>query len=479
MLRNPLSLLALILLGNMACTSEQDQNQTDPENQNGAARQKPNIVFILADDLGWMDVGCYGNNYYDTPNIDKLARQGTRFTNAYAACPVCSPTRASLMTGKYPARLHLTNYIVGTREKKGSSILPAKFEHHLPLDEVTIAEQLKKAGYLTGMTGKWHLGKNSEPCPWEPKDQGFDEQLGGRGSVRAYFYPRWSNIGRTEMIPGDTGDYITDNMTDWSLNFLEKHQDTSFFLYHSFYPVHAPFEGKDSLIGKYARKDIPENRNYEPTYAAMVESMDENVGRLLDKIEELGLEENTLVIFFSDNGGLAVAEAGPQPTDNHPLREGKGSIYEGGIREPLIMRWPGKIPAGQTSNKQVISNDFYPTLMEVAGLQPNTAAGDAVSFASFFEKQKMPQRDKPLFWHYPHFSNQHMAPAAAVRKGDYKLIEFYEDGRKELYNLAKDIGEDQDLSEEMPKKTQELYHTLDKWRQQVDANMPRKKQEAG
>jgi arylsulfatase A-like enzyme len=442
-----------------------------------AAPRPPNIVFILADDLGWRDLSCQGSTFYETPNLDKLAASGMRFTNGYAACPVCSPTRASILSGKYPARLHLTDWIGG---EKAGKLKPAEYLRQLPLAEVTLAEALKEAGYATGFIGKWHLGGEG----FGPLRQGFDINLGGyeKGSPNSYFSPY-----KNPTLPdGPKGEYLTDRLAEESVKFIEAHKDKPFLLYFSHYAVHTPLQAKPELIAKYKAKAaalpaptgpafIPEGERQarqlqdHPTYAAMIQSMDESVGRVLQKLAETGLDQNTIIVFTSDNGGLSTSEG--SPTSNVPLRAGKGWPYEGGVREPLLVRWPGQTKPGSTCDMPVISNDFYPTLLEAAGLPLRPAQhADGVSLVPLLKGGRLPER--PLFWHYPHYGNQGGAPCSAVRLGDFKLVEWFEDNRLELFNLRDDIGEHQNLAAKMPEKTAELHKLLLDWRKSVDAAMP-------
>jgi len=437
-------------------------------------RRAPNILFILIDDLGWRDVGCFGSTFYETPNIDRLAAGGMRLTDAYAACPVCSPTRASILTGKYPARLNLTNYLVGKRRKKGSPILPAPYRHYLPLEEVTLAEALEPSGYKSAHFGKWHLGEK----PYFPERQGFALNVAGTraGMPRSFFFPAWkANV----PLDGVEGDYLPDRLSDEAIKFLKANREQPFFMYLSYYAVHIPIQGKEELVEKYKRKQPGETQD-NPHYAAMVEAVDQNVGRVLETLDELKLAENTVVFFFSDNGGLSTREGPHTPaTDNAPLREGKGHVYEGGIREPLIVRWPNRIPAGTTSRVPVSSVDFYPTILEMTGTPPpEEHTVDGVSLMPVLTQSGKLQ-NRELYWHYPHFSNQGGMPAGAVREGKWKLIEFYEHGRRELYDLSKDIGETQNLAEQMPQQAKRLHEKLASWRKAVDATMPPKNPEYG
>jgi arylsulfatase A-like enzyme len=439
---------------------------------------KPNFVFILIDDIGFKDIGCNGSTFYETPNIDRLAAGGMRFTDAYAACPVCSPTRASIMSGKYPARLNLTDYLIGRRRGK---LIPPEYIHQMPLEEVTIAEALKEAGYTTCFIGKWHLGGK----PYWPEHQGFDVNIGGTGSgmPRSYFWPQWRG---NPPIEGRAGEYLTDRLTDEALKFLEASKDKPFFLYLSHYAVHIPLQAKKDMIEKYKAKAakhpaketrfLPEGSSKarqvqdHPVYAGMVESVDESVGRVMNKLEDLGVADNTVVIFMSDNGGLSTAEG--WPTSNVPLRAGKGWLYEGGIREPMIIKWPGVVKPQSTCSEPVTSTDFYPTMLEMAGLplKPKQHI-DGVSLVPLLKgKEKL--RREAIFWHYPHYGNQGGSPGGAVRAGDYKLIEFYEDSRAELYNLKADISEKKNLSGKMPDKAAKLHKILQTWRKDVNAQMP-------
>ena len=444
------------------------------------AADRPNVVFILADDLGWADLGCYGSTFYETPNLDGLARQGMRFTDAYAACNVCSPTRASILTGKYPARLHLTDWLNGRPDRPDQKLNRPKFQMFLPLEEFTLAEALKEAGYQTAFFGKWHLGESTN---YWPEHQGFDLNIGGcgRGHPPSYFNP----YGIPNLPDGPKGEYLNERLTDEALKFMERAKGKPFLLYFSHYAVHTPLQAKPAAIEKYKAKaaktaksgpeflpdhgrQVRQVQNH-PVYGAMVESLDESVGRVLNKLKELGLESNTIVIFTSDNGGLSTAEG--TPTSNQPLRTGKGWGYEGGVREPLIVSWPGVTRRGSVSHGQVISTDHYPTILQMLGLPPRPQQHlDGESIVPLLEGGTLPVR--PIFWHYPHYSNQGGPPNGAVRLGDFKLIEWYEDMNVELFNLKDDIGEHHDLARENPTKTAELTKLLHSWRQEVNAQMP-------
>jgi len=449
-----------------------------------APRRKPNFLFFLVDDLGWKDLGCYGSTFHDTPNLDKLAASGMRFTDAYAACPVCSPTRASIVTGKHPARLGITDWIPGQRPKNRKLLAPP-IHNQLALKEVTIAEVLKEAGYRTFFAGKWHLGGEG----FFPEQQGFDINKGGhhRGSPPGGYYAPYKN---PKLKDGPEGEYLTDRLAAESVRFLQTHGKEPFLLYLSFYTVHTPIQACKRHLEAYKKKaealpplkgpDQTKERNGwtkvrqdNPAYASMVRAMDENVGRVLDAINRLGLADDTVVIFMSDNGGLSTLRRRGYPTSNLPLRAGKGWCYEGGIREPMIIRAPGVTRPGSTCGVPVTSTDFYPTMLELAGLpaRPNQHA-DGLSLVRLLKGGKTLPRDA-IYWHYPHYHGSTWAPGAAVRAGDWKLIEFYEEETVELYNLATDIGERRDLAQQMPQRRDELLGLLHAWQKRVGAKMPR------
>jgi len=424
------------------------------------AARPPNIVFILIDDLGWADLGCYGNRFHETPNIDRLAQQGVRFTDAYAAAPVCSPTRASIVSGQYPARVGVTDFIAGHNRPWAKLINVRNRQQYLPLESLTVAEALQQGGYATGMFGKWHLGGREH----FPEKQGFEDFLVSNG--------RHSNF--TTWPPKDYPEdaYLSEVLTDRAEQFMETHRGRPFFLYLSHYAVHIPLDARAELVAKYEAKPKPDDGIHNATYAAMVEHVDRSVGRIMDKLKALGLEENTLMVFFSDNGGLRQRfdGKGPLVTSNAPLRDEKGSLYEGGIREPLIVRWPGVVEPGGTCAEPVSSVDFYPTFLEVAGLDaPEGHMLDGASIAPLLRGAPSLERDA-LYWHYPHY--HHTTPAGAIRQGNWKLIEYFEDGRLELYNLAEDLGEKNDRAREMPEKADAMRARLEGWREGVGAAMP-------
>ncbi|MGB2822183.1 MAG: sulfatase, partial [Phycisphaerae bacterium] len=425
----------------------------------------PNFVFILVDDLGWKDVSCYGSRFYETPGVDRLAKMGMRFTNGYAACTVCSPTRVSILTGKYPARVHLTDWIAGHKRPQAKLKVP-DWTMYMRHEEVTLAEALKPAGYTTCFIGKWHLGGQA----YYPKTQGFDINIGGysRGSPPSYFAP----YRIPTMAEGPKGEYLTDRHADDAEKFLDAHKDKPFLLYLSTYAVHTPLQSKADLTARYkakaeAMKGYPQKN---PVYGGMVHSMSECVGRVIDKLERLKLVDRTVIMFIGDNGGLVLRNI----TSNVPLRAGKGSAYEGGVREPFIVCWPGVTKPGSVCDEPVISVDFYPTILELAGVAGDAGHNrgvDGVSLVPLLKGAKKLNRDA-IYWHYPHYHPGGATPYGAVRAGDWKLIEFYEDMHVELYNLRQDISEKNDLAAKMPAKADELRRKLHAWRKGVDAQMP-------
>jgi arylsulfatase A len=445
-------------------------------NLHGAeAPKKPNLVFILIDDMGWADGGCFGSKFYRTPQIDALASAGMRFTQAYAACAVCSPTRAALMTGKYPARLHLTDYIPGEGAPQSSRFRLPEWQQHLPLEETTLATALKKLGYATAHIGKWHLGGGE----FLPQYQGFDLNIAGgeKGQPASYFWPygatnnAWRVPGLAER-GGQKGTYLTDQLTDEALRFIEANQDKPFYMNFCHYAVHAPLQGKQELIDQAADRPGADGQS-NTVYAAMLKSVDESVGRIMRKLDELHLADRTLIVFTSDNGG-AVHFGKPPATCNSPLRMGKGYAYEGGLRVPLLVKMPGVTRAGSVCDTPVVTMDFFPTLLELAGAEASASrtALDGVSFVPLLRGAAMtPHRE--LFWHYPHYwLNGKVSPYSVARVGDWKLIRFYETGLEELYYLKNDLSEKQNLAETNPEKRTELSARLDAWLKDVDAQMP-------
>jgi arylsulfatase A-like enzyme len=425
----------------------------------------PNIVLIVADDLGWADLGCYGSTYHKTPNLDRLAAQGMRFTNAYAAACICSPTRAALLTGKYPARLNLTDWLPGRPDRPDQKLLRPLINQELRPGEATLAAALKATGYATGHVGKWHLGGEGAG----PLQRGFEVNIAGdrTGSPRSYFAPFRSKDG--PFMPGleraPEGEYLTDRLTTEAEKFIASNRDLPFFLYLAHYAVHIPLKAKAETIARY--KPGPAGRQGNPIYAAMIESLDESVGRILAKLDELKLAERTVIVFTSDNGGLSVREGPNTPsTINAPLREGKGYLYEGGLRVPLLVKWPGVTRPGSTSATPVCSIDLLPTLLLACGVTSERAV-DGVSLVPLLKGGDL-KRDA-LFWHYPHYSNQGGRPGGAVRAGDWKLIEFFEDGRRELFDVKKDPGESNNRIVERPEIAKGLAEKLRVWRESVGA----------
>lgn len=433
--------------------------------------RKPNVVFILADDLGWTDLGCQGSKYYKTPHIDQLAASGLRFTHGYTCGPNCQPTRAALMTGQYGPRTGI--YTVGGIDRFDWStrpLRPVDNVQKLPLDRRTVADVMKSAGYATGMFGKWHLGQDAEH---HPSRRGFDEAIVSMG--------KHFNFATQPKVDYPKGAYLADFLTDNSVEFIQRNKERPFFLYLPHFGVHSPFEAKPELIAKF--KGLPTAGGHgDPTYAAMIASVDESVGRVMKKLDELKLAENTLVIFSSDNGGVGgyVREGLKKSgdiTDNAPLRSGKGSLYEGGVRVPWIVRWPGKVPKG-TTETPIISVDLMPTLIELAGAKPPPKQPlDGQSMVECFTSggATAPQRD--LFWHFPGYlgagqGSWRTTPAGAIRSGDWKLIEFFESSKKELYNLRSDVGQVNNLAEKDPQRVAEMHAKLVAWRQTVKAPMP-------
>lgn len=453
--------LGLLLTG-ISC----EQKTKEPEKL-----KSPNIVVIVADDLGWADLGVYGNPFFESPHLDDMAKKGMRFTNAYSGSHVCSPTRASLLTGRNPARIGLTNYLFGTKELEDSPVLPAQFVDHLPLAEITIAEELKKDGYKTALMGKWHLGENTTFGMSDPKFQGFDVTEGFDYELLPVEDTyKWYKIGNQENayeLP-----YLTNKITQNSIDFIEKNKDTTFFLTVAHFAVHLPLQGKPSLVEKYKNKTNPRPDDYHPVYAAMIEQMDESVGAILASLEENGVLENTLVLFVSDNGGLAVGEAGDKPTVNDPLRAGKGTMYEGGIRVPMIAYWKGNFEGGYVNPSTVSTMDIFPTLLQVArGTNEVEQTIDGENRLTAFKSSDAIDR-KPIYFHYPHFSNQGGRPKTVILENNYKLIKSLETGDTELYDLKADVEEANDLSATMPKLTKRLSDSIVTWQKRVNAPMP-------
>ncbi len=449
----------------------------------------PNILFILADDMGWTAPACYGSDLHETPNIDRLATQGVRFTQAYSASPVCTPTRAAIMTGQHPARLNMTIWHEAAVSRLSSpgdeKLAPPITETALVLEHTTLAEVLHDAGYQTAHVGKWHLGTAEQ----YPETQGFDVNVGGTfyGAPLTYWYPykgeRVSSHGVPEfryvpgLPPGKEGDYLDDKLTEQALTLMEQMHASGkpFYLNMAFYSPHTPIEGKPELVAKYKAKIREGMTHKNAAFAAMMETLDENIGRLLAKLDTLGIADNTVVVFYSDNGGFDEVRNGEQVANNAPLRSGKGSAYEGGIRVPLIVRWPGVTPAGAVCDTPVTSMDFYPTILEMLG-DKAPAPGkvlDGISLGPVLRDPASSLGREDFQWHYPHYYFN-TTPVSAFRHGDWKLIEYYEDGRKELYNIKDDLSETTDLAAAKPEIVKDLEERLQAWRTEVNARLPEK-----
>ena len=450
---------------------------------------RPNVVLILADDLGWRDVGCYGSDFYETPVLDRLAREGARFSDAYAAAPVCSPTRASMLTGRYPARVGVTQYIGGHAVGR---LCDVPYFSLLPIQEYSLARALRDNGYRTWHVGKWHLGD----VPHGPAQHGFEVNIGGCGwghPLNGYFSP----YGLPSLSDGPDGEYLTDRLTDEAIALVEQcPSDEPFFLNYWPYAVHVPIEAPPDLVDKYREKahrlgldavdPFVEGEPFpfwqkrdqhvrrrriqsDPTYAAMVENLDWNIGRLLAALERTQRLDETIVIFTSDNGGLATAEG--SPTSNAPLAEGKGWMYDGGVREPLLMRFPAEIAPGQLVREPVTTPDFYPTILELAGVDPQPAQHvDGTSFVAALRGEEF-QRGA-IFWHYPHYSNQGGEPGASVREGAWKLIRFFDGDRVELYDVIADVSEENDLAAKYPEVVAHMSALLEEWSVSVGCRVP-------
>lgn len=491
-----------------------------------AAQQPPNIVLFLVDDLGWSDLHCYGSLFHETPHIDELAKNGVLFTQAYAACHVCSPTRASILTGKYPARLHLTDWLPGRKDHPFQTLLAPTYQQQLVHEEFTLAEAMKDKGYRTAHIGKWHLGEE----PFGPSSQGFDVQVPrwNKGWPKKGFHAPFE----LEGLYDKPGDYLTDRLTDEAEQFIETNKERPFFLYLSHFAVHDPIQGREDLVSHYEEKrksmDLETGANFilegnpddraplsrdelakrmekpgwagykvlpqrtvkikqhqdNVQFAAMVTAMDESLGRIIAKLKALQLDENTIIIFFSDNGGMSAANFGnpsrvvgknqldaAYSTSNLPLRGAKGWLYEGGIRVPMIVKWPKAARKDVHCHEPVISNDLYPTILEMAGLSPRPEQHcDGVSLARLLDGTSQTLNRTALYWHFPHYSNHGMqSPGAAIRAGDYKLLEYFENGTVQLFNLKDDIGEQNDLSATEPGKVAELQQLLHRWQADVGA----------
>jgi arylsulfatase A-like enzyme len=443
----------------------------------GTPPKRPNIVFVLADDLGWADLACYGSTVHETPNLDRFAQHCVRFTDAYAAAPVCSPTRASLMTGKSPARLHMTIWREAAEDPpRNRRLLPPTAVANLPLSETTIAKRLRAAGYLTALVGKWHLGDAEH----YPEAHGFDINIGGTGwgAPSTYFYPYTGKLwGAFRYVPhleyGKHGEYLTDRLTDEAIKIINHAGEQPFFVYLAHHAVHTPIEAKAADVTRFSESLAEKGSRRNATYAAMVRSLDQSFGRVLAHLQQRGLAENTIVIFSSDNGGFIGNYNGQQVTDNAPLRSGKGSLYEGGIRVPLAVFWPGVTPQGATCYEPVVSTDLFCTILSMAGLpMPKDVCPDGKNLTPLLRHPQSHLARDALFFHYPHYYET-TTPVSAVRAGDWKLLEYYEDHHLELYNLRRDLSERSNLAPQMGEKARELRARLRGWLDSLKAQMPR------
>jgi arylsulfatase A len=432
------------------------------------AKKAPNIILFLADDLGWTGLGCFGSDFYETPNLDRLASKGVKFTNAYAACTVCSPTRASIMTGMYPARLRLTDFIAGQNRPHAKTTIP-DWTKGLEKERTTIAEALKAGGYRTIHVGKWHLDFPNQNDQG-PTAHGFDVSHDKPKGTRGYFI--------NDKAVSDLGlksNYSTDYLTDKAIEEIERSQDNPFFLYFAYNVPHTPIQGREDLVAYFKEKVDTSATHRNPTYAAMVKSLDMSVGRVLDALDESGKAENTLIVFTSDNGGLTQRNGIHDGfTENLPLRRGKGSAYEGGVRVPAIAYWPGTTQSGVESKTPIMTIDYYRTFLDAAGLPGDESHNASVDGESIIPVFKDPSHsiDRDLYWHYPHYHAGGDGPYSSIRSGDWRLVEFHEDGQLELYHIGDDLGESSNLAANYPEKRAQLLADLRKWRRSVDAQMP-------
>jgi arylsulfatase A-like enzyme len=463
-----------------------------------ACGKQPNIILFLIDDLSWSDIGANGSTFYETPNIDQMARDGAIFSDAYAPSPVCSPSRASILTGKYPSRINVS-YISGTTGPKGKGykLTPPQSDGFIPFEELSIAEALRNHEYKTVHIGKWHLQNHTDlGTAHFPENHGFDLNIAGfrMGQPGSYYFPFKSEKHPSTNVPGlkdgKKGDYLTDTLTDKAISFIKQNKDQPFFINLWYYTVHTPIQPRKDKLAKYQKKanslGYPQkNKNGIPIwnslsrsrqdfapYACMVESMDENIGRILKTLRSEDLEKDTLVIFFSDNGGLSTGSGPNMPTSSLPLRAGKGWLYEGGIRVPLIMKFPGKIKAGTKIPEPIVGTDLYPSILDLLGLPLHPEQHmDGESVKPLFSDKKSLNREA-IYFHFPHYHHiNSMGPSGAIRKGDFKLIEVFETGKYELYNVRKDIAENHNLAGKMPELTEELAKNLKQWREDSNARV--------
>lgn len=458
--------------------------------QPAAANQQAkdwNVVFFLVDDLGWRDLGYSGSDFHETPNIDKLAKSGMIFTNGYAACTVCSPTRAALMTGMYPARLHLTDFINGHNRKNAKLQIP-DWTKYLDHKYTTLAEALKQGGYRTAHVGKWHLAvRNNEAdsSTGYPEKHGFEINIGGDewGAPGSYHYPfgRKNQPGRRVKVPGENkqGDYLTDRLTDEALKVIDQWKDEKFYLNMSYYTVHTPIQGRKDLVEQFKTKVDKKARHQNPGYAAMMKSLDMSVGRIVEKLKQAGIADRTVIFFTGDNGGLShLRNRNTKITDNSPLRRGKGDTYEGGVRVPTFVVWPGVTQPGSVNQNRIITVDYYPTILELTGVKGNAnhnADIDGVSLVNILKNPTQALQRETIYFHYPHYHTGGATPYSALIHNDLKLIEFFEDGRLELYDLKNDVSEKKNLVQSQPERAKSLHGKLKAWRKEVKAQLPTRK----
>ncbi|MFM8932773.1 MAG: sulfatase [Gemmataceae bacterium] len=436
----------------------------------------PNIVVVLADDLGWADLACQGGDLHETPHIDRLAKEGVRFTRAYSASPVCSPTRCALLTGMHPARLGMTIWREGAASPPSNrKWVPPKATEDLPFSIPTLADRLKTKGYATALVGKWHLGGPDH----FPENHGFDVNLGGNhwGAPPTFFAPYKGLFGQSReprYVPGlpytAKGEYLTDRLTKEAIGFIDQVGDSPFFLLLAHYAPHTPIQAKPGLVEKYQQKIAPGLHHQNPVYAAMVHSLDESVGQVMDHLRNRGLVDNTLVVFTSDNGGYIGEYQDRQVTTNHPLRSGKGSVYEGGIRVPLLVRYPGISVPGKNCDTPVVTMDLFHTLAQATGL-PNPGTADSKSLMDLLKNPAKPAHPRDLFWHYPHYYPT-TTPVGAALSGDWKVLEYFEDARVELFDLAEDPFEKNNLATQNPTKAAECLEKLRAWQKQAKVSLP-------
>ncbi len=452
--RGQLLLVFLAALGGLAVSRCQADDTVALQSRS------PNVIVILVDDMGWRDLACQGSTFYETPNIDRLAASGMRFTQGYSACTVCSPSRAAMMTGQYPARLHVTDWISGHHRPFAPMLVP-EWTKHLPLETSTVAERLKTAGYATASIGKWHLGGPE----FAPERHGFDVNIAGydRGQPPSYFSP----YKIPTLVDGPPGEYLTDREAAEAVRFITAHKDQPFFLYLPHYCVHTPIQAKNAATAKYAAKEAPDHQPRNDAYAAMVESVDDSLGTILATLDDLGIGKNTVVFFTSDNGGVATI------TDNRSLRAGKGSAYEGGVRVPFIVSWPGVTTPGSTSDVPVITPDIPATILSLTGVGPEP--GQPLDGRDLTEVLRGGTLDREaIYWHYPHYHPGGATPYSAVRDGSWRLVHFYEGNRDELFDLAADQSEQTDLASREPEHVARLRKLLDTWLTEAGAQMPEK-----